>query len=147
MKSSSTHERQHPSIISYIIFRRLAISPDFRVSRLGIKEGLRTMYSISWTVKGHYRHKFSWIATDGKEFQPSFLHEIFESGMRGYSYSMAISLEMFSQGNERLYIASGANNLNDNIHLRRIPIIRLITIGKESGVEFQLFWFVLLVGW
>ena len=44
MKSPSVHDFQHPSIISYIIFLRLPISPLWRVSRLGIRDGLRTIY-------------------------------------------------------------------------------------------------------
>jgi len=44
IKSFSIQDFQHPSIISYAILRRLLISPDSRVLRLGIRLGLRTMY-------------------------------------------------------------------------------------------------------
>jgi len=67
-------------------------------------------------VFDHESHKFRRITSDSEELQVIFFNESLERGMRSNSNTMTVSiLQYLSECNKRLDIASGADDLYNNV--------------------------------
>lgn len=94
-------------------------------------------------VLDHKGHELGGVTANAEEFEPIPLHEGLESGVGCDSYPMAICIfEDLAQGNERLDIATGANNLDHDIETRGRGLAWLATETwrdvrwREDGVIF-----------
>ena len=67
-----------------------------------------------------YSHQLGWIASNRIELQTRFLYEFLEGRVRRQADPVTMPMELITQSNEWLYVATTADDLDDNTE-RNVP--------------------------
>lgn len=108
---------------------------------LATLDGIESRHQ-TWVLH-HERHEFGGVTSNTEELQPILLDKVLESRVSSDANPMAVCvLQDLAQSNERLDIAAGADNLNDNIQLGR-RLLPGLTTETWRNISWRQGWLTL----